>query len=80
MTPKPRDIAVLIDKMLEVIPNNEHILINELQEFKESLWNKAPEIRKCRYSFLPVQQILSRHILVINEGWKLEVLHIFNTN
>lgn len=81
MTPRPRDVVIVIDKILELIPpNNESMLINELEEFKESLWNKAPEVRKYRDSFLPVQQILSRHISTIDEAWKMEVLHIFNTN
>jgi len=80
MTPKPRDVVDVINQMLEVIPISQTLLINELQIYKESIWNKAPEVRKTRNCFLPVQNLLSRHILFIDEDWKLEVLHIFNLN
>jgi hypothetical protein len=78
MTHNSRDIIDVINRILEVIPTTETLLINELQEYRDSLWNKAPEIRTTRDGFLPVQKILSKHILLLDNDWKLQVLHIFN--
>jgi hypothetical protein len=73
-----RSIEKVIDELLVVIPATEMELINNLKEFQDSLWNKAPEVRMTREGFLPVQQILCRHILLFDTKWKLDTLHIFN--
>lgn len=73
-----RSIEKVIDELLLVIPTTEIKLINDLKEFQDSLWNKAPEVRMTREGFLPVQHILCRHILLFDTKWKLDTLHIFN--
>jgi len=73
-----RLIEKVIDKMLEVIPVTEAMLIRDLKDYRESLWNKAPEVRSGPECFLPVQRLLCRHILLFDEGWKTNLLRIFN--
>jgi len=74
----PRDVVVIIYKILDAIPTNEEVLQNELKQYLETLWNQAPEIRRSKYCWAPLLDILQRHIPDIDEDWKHRVLHIFN--
>ena len=73
-----RLIEKVIDKMLEVIPVTERKLIQDLKDYRESLWNKAPEVRSGPECFLPLQRLLCKHVLLFDEGWKTKLLRIFN--
>ena len=68
-----RSVENVIQQLLTVIPEKEEILIIELKKFKESCWNKAPEI-----VFKLLGNILNNNIENINEVWKVKILKIFN--
>jgi hypothetical protein len=74
----PRDVATVCKKVLNVIPPLELELISELNKFYESLWNKAPEIRKGAELWKQFGYILSSNITEIDEDWKQTVLKLFN--
>jgi hypothetical protein len=74
----PRDVAVVCEQILNIIPNSEIELRNELREFHDSLWNKAPEIRRGSELWKPFGNILSSNIHVIDEDWKQQILKVFN--
>ena len=73
-----RLIEKVIDEMLVTIPVTERKLIQDLKEYRESLWNKAPEVRSGPECFLPVQRLLCKNILLFDEEWKTKLLRIFN--
>jgi hypothetical protein len=75
-----RSIEKVLDELLVVIPTTEMELIKDLKDFQDNLWNKAPEVRMSREGFLPVQNILCKHILLFDTKWKLDTLHIFNNS
>lgn len=75
---KPRSIITVIDEMLEFIPSKEEYLIEQLNEFKNSLWNQAPEALLTSYNWIPVQNILNKYIKNVDTDWKLRLLNIFN--
>ena len=72
-----RDIIVVIGRLLTIIPATEVNLVNELVEYKESLWNQAPEVRCCRENWIPAGNILQRNITNFDSEWKQTVHKIF---
>ena len=51
-----------------------HLLI----DYKETLWNKAPEVRKSSECWIPLQNILNKQITNFDDDWKIQLLNIFN--
>jgi len=80
MKPKmvPRCVLDIICKLLEIIPNSETKLINEITSYSKSLWNKAPEILRSSEAWGPLQLILSTNITIIDTEWKKELIILFN--
>jgi hypothetical protein len=74
----PRDIVVVIQQLLNNIPETESILRQELTEYHSTLWNQAPEARRDSYNWNPVRKILLKHITVLDETWKQTVADIFS--
>jgi len=80
----PRDILIVYEQIVTVIPETEYELINELENFVKSLCNIAPEIRYTREVYIPFCNILQKHIpMIVNlnnndEKWKFEVRDIFS--
>jgi hypothetical protein len=74
----PRSIITVINEMLEFIPLKEEYLIEQLNEFKNGLWNQAPEALLTGYNWIPVQNILNKYIKNVDTDWKLRLLNIFN--
>ena len=74
----PRDVAVVCEQILKMVPISEIKLRNELQEFHDNLWNKAPEIRRSSELWKPFGNILSLNIATIDEDWKQQILRLFN--
>ena len=72
-----RDITVVIDRLLTIIPSTENVLVKELVEYKESLWNQAPEVLCCRKTWIPAGNILQRNITNFDSEWKQTVNKIF---
>lgn len=73
-----RYITEVIEEILVIIPLEEITLIKQLTEYKNNLWNQAPESLLLSYNWIPVQNILNNNIKDINIEWKLQVLKIFN--
>ena len=73
-----RNILNVLDKMLVIIPKEQTELLNELNKYKGSLWNQAPEALCASYNWEPVQHILNNNITNIDTNWKLQLLKIFN--
>jgi len=74
-----RNIITVINQLLTVIPaEEEQELSNKLIVYRNSLWNQAPERLTDSDIWLPVQHILSIHILEIETPWKEYAFKIFN--
>jgi hypothetical protein len=85
---QPRDIESVYDKIIQIIPINKNTtkLIEELKDFIDTLWNKAPEVRRSAETFIPFMNILIKNIPNIMElkndddKWKFDVRDIFAGN
>jgi len=75
---EPRCITKVIDEMLNVIPKSEKTVVSELTNYKDSLWNKAPEVLQGNECWIPLQNILSKNITNIDTQWKEYLVRIFN--
>ena len=73
-----RNVITVIDRLLTIIPESETNLKNELIDFKDPLWNQAPELLSSARFWIPAGQILGRNITVFDEPWKKKVLNVFN--
>lgn len=49
-------------KIYDAIPSSEIEFRNELKEYIESIWNKAPEVRKSSETYIPYYLILKKYI------------------
>ena len=74
----PRSVINIIDQLLEVIPMDEIKLIGELNKYKNSLWNRAPETLHTSICWIPLQNLLQKRITTIDCEWKEKILQIFN--
>ena len=72
-----RNIIVVIDRLLTIIPSTENVLVKQLVDYKESLWNQAPEVLCCRENWIPAAMILQRNITDLDAEWKQTVNNIF---
>lgn len=72
-----RNVAIIIWKLLEVIPDTEKELIISLKKYGCGLWNKAPETMGYSELWIPVQHILIKFIPFIDEPWKIKAQNIF---
>jgi hypothetical protein len=70
MSSTARPVDITIKKLLQIIPKTETSLINEIESYKNSLWNQAPEAMYFRENWVPLQNILNRNILEIDCNWK----------
>jgi hypothetical protein len=73
-----RSVTDIIPKLFEIIPSQEIDLINSLNQFNDTLWNKAPEILKSQEYWIPLQNILNFHLNNIDNKWKEKLVKIFN--
>ena len=71
-------IVDVIDKILEVIPETEVDLRNALKNYKDGLWNIAPELLGNKEYFVRVASILNSFILTLDEPWKMIVKKIYD--
>uniref|UniRef100_A0A6C0I4G8 Uncharacterized protein n=1 Tax=viral metagenome TaxID=1070528 RepID=A0A6C0I4G8_9ZZZZ len=79
MSSERRSIVAVITQLLTVIPEDEEKELSEkLIKYRDSLWNQAPERLTDTDNWLPVQRILSEHILEIETPWKEYAFKIFN--
>ena len=73
-----RCVSEIIDKILACIPMMEAELRDEILTYKNSLWNKAPELLRTSECWAPLQIILNKNIHEIDADWKNNVLRIYN--
>jgi hypothetical protein len=77
-----RSVLDIIPQLLEVIPENENEkdLINDIKEFGRKLFNQAPEVLYFSSFWIPLGNILNKHIHNIDTDWKMKLLKIFNNS
>ena len=73
-----RNIDDVIDQLLAVIPKTETDLLNKIRDYKNSLFNIAPELRGNGEYFIRLGYILNSNITEIDTDWKQELVDIFN--
>jgi hypothetical protein len=75
---KGRHIDDILKIIIKIIPKQEETLLNELDIFAKSLWNKAPEVMRGSDCWIPFIQILNNNIPEIKEDWQIEIFNILN--
>jgi len=75
---EPRSVVVIIPRLLRLIPETEPELIQEIQAYAVTLWNKAPEVTTTRECWIPLALILRKHIKKVDTSWKLTLVKIFS--
>jgi hypothetical protein len=68
-----RSVIDVIKLLSNIIPRNETELINELNKYVKSLYNKAPELLKGTECWLPFIHILNYYIPDITEDWHIQI-------
>jgi hypothetical protein len=76
----PRLVNDVINQLLEIIPKSEINLINELTNYKKSLFNQAPEALSGSYCWIPFLNILNTHIPDIKEDWQIKIREVLENN
>jgi len=78
MDNEPRDIQDVIISILEIIPEKETNLLNELKKFNTKMYYQPPEHRKSGECWIPFAHILNRNIPDITEDWQIKIQKIVN--
>jgi hypothetical protein len=74
-----RDLGYVIPKIIELIPENETKLLNEIQKYNyDYLAYKSPELRNTKYCWIPFIKILNSNILKIEKDWQINIQKIMN--
>jgi hypothetical protein len=74
----PRCVIETIRQLLDIIPISENKLITEIISYRDSLWNVAPELTSTGSYYIPLQNILEKHIPIIDQEWKQKLLKVYN--
>ena len=75
-TKKGRFVEVVLKQVMEIIPESETNLINELNKFKRTLDYSAPEMRMASECWSPFISILNFFIPKKEEEWQLRIRDI----
>jgi hypothetical protein len=75
---KPRSVVVVIHQLVEVIPENEIELIQDLEKYADGLWNICPKLLGTSTYWRPLANILGKHIKEIDTEWKKTLVKIHN--
>jgi hypothetical protein len=78
MIEEARSVDKVLEKIISFIPEKEIKIKTILIEYRDSLCNKAPELRRSSVCWVPLQEILSTNINIFDEDWKCKVLNEFN--
>ena len=73
-----RSVDKVLEKIIILVPEEEEKIKRALNDYLESLWNKAPEVRRGPECWVPLQQLLGSYITSFDEEWKQQVLKEFN--
>lgn len=68
-----RSVIDVIKLLTNIIPKNEIELINELNKYVKTLYNKAPELLKSSDCWIPFIHILNYYIPDIIEDWHIQI-------
>jgi ribosomal protein L6P/L9E len=71
-----RDLVKVIDKMIEIIPENNNTLILQLKNLQGSVLFSAPELMKFRWE--QCAEILNDNISGVTEDWQKELQKVFS--
>lgn len=77
-----RNIVLVIQMIINEIPESEFRLKKKLNDYIHSLWNLAPEVLNSGSVWIPVQDILNSYIKTdrLNEPWVQKTIRIFNND
>ena len=75
-----RSVLDIIKQILNIIPENEIQLINELNKYVKTLYNKAPELLKSADCWMPLIHILNYYIPDIIEEWHIKIDNLLKNN
>jgi hypothetical protein len=78
METSQRDIFEIIEKILEIIPKEEVLLINALNKYFDKLTFMPPEYLFSYHSWGPLADILNKNITVLKEDWQIKIRDIVN--
>jgi len=73
---KARSVDDIIEEVLQIIPTTENKLIIEINNFKDTLGNKAPEVLKSSDCWIPFIHILNRNIPYIKDDWQIKIRNL----
>jgi hypothetical protein len=73
-----RKVTDIYRKILLVLSYNESILKNELDEYINSLWNKAPEQLSSSECWIPFLNILNDHYNDTDDITRLKIQEILS--
>ncbi len=73
---KPRLVSDVLNSIMKIIPTSETILIEAMNEFKEDLRYRAPELQISYECWDPFIKLLNTHIPNIKEDWQIEIREI----
>jgi len=72
------DICVVINQLLGAVPREQTVLLDALTNYRDSLWNQAPEARRTAELWRPFMALLNHHIPHIDTDWKQNMVNIVN--
>lgn len=78
---EPRDIIDVYKKIDAVIPEEHKRLKDELEIYVQTLYYKAPEVRKSGDLYIEFAKILENYVLnytTMEEPWIFQMKKIFN--
>ena len=75
-----RSVDTVMEQLLNIIPPSELDLIHAIKTYKSGLWNIAPELLSNRDYWMPLQNIMNKHIVEIDTEWKTQLVSVFNGN
>lgn len=73
-----RNLAVVIDEMIKIIPEDQTELVSELNTVKGRCVYMSPEMQT--HEFKNVARLLFRFFGTDPEGWRVDVLRVWNPN
>lgn len=76
MSSLPRRVSDVLQTIMEIIPESETLLINALNDFKDDLRYKAPELQKSYECWDPFIKLLNNHIPIIQDDWQIKIREI----
>jgi hypothetical protein len=77
---KLRAVDDILEEVLQIIPTSETNLIVEINKFKDTLGNKAPEVLKGSDCWIPFIHILNRNIPDIKDDWQIKIRNLLANN